>query len=74
MQFPVRSGDYCTIKSSRPEGFCTKSVLKSSAKFTGEHLCWIFFLIKLQTLRPAALLKGGSSTSAFLWIFRIFEE
>ena len=49
--------------------------LKNVANFTGKHLCWSLFLIKLQTLkawRPATLLKRDSNTSAFLWNLRIF--
>ena len=30
-----------------PEVFCKKAVLKDFAIFTGKHLCWILFLIKL---------------------------
>ena len=37
-------------RSSRPEVFCKKSVLKNFAKFTGKHLCQRLFLIKLQAL------------------------
>ena len=35
-------------RSSRPEMFCKKGVLKNFAIFTGKHLCWSLFLIKLQ--------------------------
>ena len=31
-----------------PEVFCKKGVLKNFANFTGKHLCWSLFLIKLQ--------------------------
>ena len=31
------------IRSSRPEAFCKKAVLKKFAKFTGKHLCWSLF-------------------------------
>ena len=37
-----------TYRSSRPEVFCKKGVLKNFAIFTGKHLCWSLFLIKLQ--------------------------
>ena len=49
------------------------------AIFTGKHLCWSFFLIKLcwsffliklWAFRPATLLKRDSSTCAFLWILQ----
>ena len=36
-------------RSSRPEVFCKKNVLKTFVKFTGKHLC--------QSLRPPTLLK-----------------
>ena len=36
-------------------------VLKIFVNFTGKHLCWNFFLIKLQALRPATLLKNTST-------------
>ena len=32
----------------------------TSANFTGKHLCWSLFLIKLHTLRSATLLKRDS--------------
>ena len=65
--------------SNRPEVVYKKGLLKISQKFTGKHLCWRFFLIKLQTLRPETLLKRNSNTSVFLRILRIltntyFEE
>ena len=33
--------------------FCKKAVLKHFAIFTGKHLCWSPFLIKLQAFSPA---------------------
>ena len=38
-------------RSSRPEVFCKKGVLRNLAKFIGKHLCQIFFLI---SCRPEA--------------------
>ena len=38
--------------SSRSELIFKIAVLKKFAIFTGKHLCWNFFLIKLQTWRP----------------------
>ena len=43
-------------KKQPPEEFYKKGVLKNFAIFTGKHLCWGLFLIKLQTW-PAFLLK-----------------
>ena len=37
-----------TLRSSRPEVFCTKDVLRNFAKFTRKHLC--LFLLKKETL------------------------
>ena len=48
------------------EVFCKKGVLKSFGNSTGKHLCWSLFLINLQILRPATLLKKDCSTSVFL--------
>ena len=39
-------------------GFYKKAVLKNFAIFTGKHLCWILFLIKLQVFRTAILIKS----------------
>ena len=39
------------------EVFFKKVVLKNFSNFTAKHLCWSLFLIKLQNLRPATLLK-----------------
>ena len=46
------------LRSSCPEVFYKKGVLRSFAKFTGKHLCQRLFLMKLQTW-PATLLKKG---------------
>ena len=35
-------------RSSRPEVFCKKVVLRNFAEFTRKHLCQRLFLIKLQ--------------------------
>ena len=40
------------------------------AIFTGKHLCWSLFLIKLQASRLATLLKRDSDTGIFLWILQ----
>ena len=36
-------------------------VLENFLIFTGEYLCWILFLTKLQTFRPAALLRDSNT-------------
>ena len=44
-------------RSSRPEVFFEKRVLKNFAKFTGKHLCQSLFFKKVAGVRPATLLK-----------------
>ena len=44
-------------RSSRPELFCKKGVLRNFTKFTGKHLCQGLFFNKVAGLRPATLLK-----------------
>ena len=46
-----------TYRSSRPEMYCKKGVLRNFAKFTGKHLCQSLFFDKVADLRPATLLK-----------------
>ena len=36
------------LRSSHPEVFCKKGVLRNFTKFTGKHLCQSLFLKKLQ--------------------------
>ena len=45
------------IRSSCPEMFCKKGVLRNFTKFTGKHLCQSFFFNKVAGLRSATLLK-----------------
>ena len=45
------------VRTSRPEVFCKKGVLRNFVKFTGKHLCQSFFFNKVAGLRPATLLK-----------------
>ena len=44
-------------RSSCPEVFCKKSVLRNFAKFTGKHLCHSPFFNKVAGLRPGTLFK-----------------
>ena len=46
--------------------FNKKDVLKSFATFSGKHLCWSLFLIKLKVFGSAALLKRDSNTGDLL--------
>ena len=45
------------FRSSRPEVFCRKVVLRNFSKITGKDLCQDFFFNKVAALRPATLLK-----------------
>ena len=44
-------------RSSRPEVFCEKGVLRNFAKFTGKYLCQSLFFNKVAGLRSATLFK-----------------
>ena len=69
-------------RSSLPEVFCKKGVLRNFAKFTGKHLCQSLFFLKKDSgtdvflcLRPATFFKKrDSSTCVFLWILQNFLE
>ena len=52
------------IRSSRSKMFFKISVLENFAIFTGKHLCWSLFLIKLQAL---GILHKNSSFIEHLW-------
>ena len=58
------------LEESCSQMFFKTGFRKSFAIFTGKHLCWSSFLIKLWAFRPASLLKRDSSTCAFLWILQ----
>ena len=53
-------------RSSFSQMLFKKGVLLSSVNSIGKQLFWILFLIKLQTLRPAILLKRDYNTGVFL--------
>ena len=61
-----------TVCSSLWRCSVKKGVLKNVVNFTGKHLPWSLFLINLQALRSATLLKRDSFTDAFLWSLRNF--
>ena len=54
------------IRSSRSQMFWKRRVLKYFAIFTGKHLCWSLFLIKLHPWMASTLLKRDSNTGVFL--------
>ena len=47
-------GSWILVRSSHPELFCRKGVLRKSEKFTGKHLCQILFLNKVAGLQHKA--------------------
>ena len=59
-------------RSSLPEVFCKKGVLKIFARFTWKHLCQSLFFNKVAG--TATLLKIESGAGLFLWILWNFEE
>ena len=48
--------------------------LKNFAIFTGKHLCWGLFLIKLQAFRPAIFLKRDSNTGVSFGYCEMFKN
>ena len=60
------------FRTSHQNSSAKKGVFRNFASFTGRQLCWSFFLIELQTFRPAALLKIDSNTDVFLWNLQDF--
>ena len=59
-----------TFRSSRPEVFLTKGVLKIYSKFTGEHPCRSAISIKLLCNFIEIALRYGCSPVSLLHIFR----
>ena len=54
------------LQRQPPEVFYKKANLRNFAIFTRKYLFWSLFLIKLQALRPAKLLKRDPTTGVFL--------
>ena len=44
-------------RSSRPEVFCKKGVIRNFEKHSGKHLCQSLFFNKVADLRPVTLFK-----------------
>ena len=74
LQKQKRRNSHVYVKSSHRRYSLKKGVLKNFANFKGKQLCWSLYLMKLQTWRPAALLKRDSNTDIFCQICEIFEE
>ena len=58
------------FRSSRPEVFLGKGVLKIYSKFTGEHQRWSAISIKLQSNFIKITLRHGCSPGNLLHVFR----
>ena len=61
---------FSKIRSSHPEGFLGKGVLKICSKFTGEHPCRSAISIKLRRNFIDIALLHGCSPVTLLHIFR----
>ena len=70
---PISGIEAGNFRSSRSLMFFKIYVLENFANLTGKHLCWSFFLIKMQVSRPATLLKRDSNTGVFLLNLRNFR-
>ena len=60
---------YFYVRSSRPEEFYKRGVLKYSTKFTGKHLRLGRFCNKAAGWSPVTSLNTESCSDTFLWIF-----
>ena len=65
---------WVSIQKQSPGCFVKKSVLKNFANFTGKNLCWCLFLMKLQVLSPATLLKETPTQVFFCELWEIFKK
>ena len=66
-------GEFRTLRSSHPQVFLGKGVLKICSKFTGEHLCRNVISIKLRSTSGRLLLE---SVKHLWWNFfvKIFSD
>ena len=71
---PCNSEPLKKSKSSRSQMFSEISSNKNFVIFTGKHLCWGLFLIKLQAFRPATFLKRDSNTGVSCGYCEIFKN
>ena len=62
------------IRSSRPEVFCEKGILRNFTKFTGKYLCQSLFFNIVAGLRPATLLKKEALAQVFPVNFVKFQR
>ena len=62
------------FRSSRPEMFCKKAVLRDFPKFTRKHLYQSLFITKVAGQGWQLYLKRDPVSWCFLWILRNLEE
>ena len=62
------------LKSSLLQMFFKIGCIKNFATFTGKHLCWSLFLIKLQVERSAKFFKIDSHTGVSSGSCKIFKN
>ena len=62
------------VKTNHLQMFFKIGSIKNFAIFTGKHLCWGLFLIKLQVWRSATFLKIDSDTGASCGYYKIFKN
>ena len=66
----IKNTESFMFRSSRPEVFIGKGVLKICSKFTGEHPCRSVISIKLQSNSIEITLRHGCSLVNLLHILR----
>ena len=71
LKLQLMNNSSANYRSSRPEVFLRKGVLKICSKFTEEHLCWSETLIKLQNNLIDITLRHGCPPVNLLHIFKI---
>ena len=57
--------EFSTCRSSHPEVFCKKGVLRNFPKFTGKYLCQSLFFNKVVGLRPGIFIKKETMAQVF---------
>ena len=62
------------LRSSHMRCSIIKAVLKNIVILKGKHLCWSFFLIKLQDFRPITLLKETRTQVFSCEYYNIFKN
>ena len=73
-KWPNLNWQYSFSRSSRPEVFCKKGVLRNFVKFSGGHLCQRLFLNKVAGLRRSTLLKKSLWHRCFPVNFAKFQR